>query len=131
MTLIDCIKKKALPIVLGVSLAANLFGGCKEHRTEYSEPKHQEAVVGYKYFSPSRMKGAGILRNFYIRFEGPVDFEVYDSKIYERFNEKDKADVSYREVFKSTWDDTDGDGKKELLEKKLVKYEFIDAQPKP
>lgn len=36
----------------------------------------------------------------------------------------------YKEVFRSVYQDEDGDGKKDLIERALIKYDFLDAQPK-
>lgn len=138
MEFINSLRKKSLPYLLAISLAVSILSGCKEHKTEYSEPKHEEATVIYKHHRVSWMQPIPCGKSFtYIihparydtTFTGSIEFEVNDSQIFNRFEEKDLADVTYREVYKLTYDDLDGDGKKELLERKLKEYEFLDAQP--
>jgi len=47
---------------------------------------------------------------------------------YERLEEGDGVDVLYREVYRAVYDRSKAE--EELLEKRLVKYDFIDAELK-
>ncbi len=50
--------------------------------------------------------------------------------LWEKLKENQEVDVTYMELYKSTYRDIDNDGKKDLVERRLVKYDFLDAQPK-
>ena len=51
-------------------------------------------------------------------------------ELWERFNEGDSVTVSYKEIYRSTYKDTDGDGKRELINRSLVGNYLLDAQLK-
>ena len=50
--------------------------------------------------------------------------------LYQQLHDGQKVDVLYQEIYQATYDDTNDDGKKELLERVLVDFDFLDAQPK-
>ena len=50
--------------------------------------------------------------------------------LWEKLKEGEEVTVSYKELYKSTYRDIDDDGKKDLVERKLSGYDFLDAQPK-
>lgn len=50
--------------------------------------------------------------------------------LYDKLQGVQEVDVSYNEIYLSTYEDRNGDGKKELIERKLIDYDFIDAQLK-
>lgn len=49
--------------------------------------------------------------------------------LYNNFTQDEHIQVSYREIFKLTYEDLDGDGKRELKSKELTEYDFIRALP--
>lgn len=51
-------------------------------------------------------------------------------KVYDKLKEGQKVDVSYKEVYGAFYKDTNNDGEKELVKRKLVNYKFLDANPK-
>jgi len=115
-----------------------LFAGCKEYRTEYSAPKNEDAVVSEKYHRSAYITFMHVGKTMMplshpavnrTTFDGIIDFTVSGREIYDRFNEQDKANVFYREVYRLTYDDLDKDGKKEFVNREFVDYEFLDAQP--
>jgi hypothetical protein len=115
-----------------------LVAGCKEHRTEYSDVKNEDAVVSEKYHRseyrmPQRIGKITTYRTYpevhRTTFSGDIKFVVDGSQIYYQFNENDKAHVSYREVYRDTYEDLDKDGKKEFTGRNLVDYEFVNALP--
>lgn len=65
-----------------------------------------------------------------ITFSGKINFNLDNKEVYNKFNLGDSAEVSYREIYLTTFDDLDKDGKKEQIGKVLEGYQFIDAQPK-
>lgn len=117
------------------ALALELFG-CKEYKTEYSEIKQENTVVSQKYHrgawsQPTRIgKITSMIHHPAINrttFDGDIDFVVNGREIYERFNEKDSAIVSYRERYELVYDDINKDGKKELIQRNFENYEFVGA----
>lgn|GEM_PF-1222149 len=50
--------------------------------------------------------------------------------LYNKLKEGENVDVTYNEIYRATYDDVNKDGKKELTERVLVGYDFLDAQPK-
>ena len=49
--------------------------------------------------------------------------------LYNNLTTGQKVNVTYHEIYRSTYKDTNNDGKKELVEKHLVKYDFRNAEP--
>ena len=124
--------------LLGIgAIALATITGCKEYRTEYSEIKHGNASVELHYHRPYMHVGGGRLfirshpAQYHVKFSGDVNFEINNKNIFNRFKDKSSlVDVSYREIYFSVYDDTDRDGQKELIKRKLQGYEFVDAQLK-
>lgn len=131
--------------LLGISaVALAVIAGCKEYRTEYSEVKHENAIVTSKdpggnfigFGASIGNPGLGMLMSDHkeITFDGDIDFRV-DLKninrqgLYDIFNVGDLADVTYRNRFLSAYNGLNKDGQKELIEKRFIEHEFIDAQP--
>ncbi|MCX6747209.1 MAG: hypothetical protein NTU63_03705 [Candidatus Pacearchaeota archaeon] len=83
--------------------------------------------------SPRRIQAPPLIPNdkYYVFFDGNVDFEVDDRRLFSIFRVGDKADVTYREVYLLTYDDLNDDGEKELIKKSFLGNSFRDAQPKP
>lgn len=137
--------KSFLYAIVGVgSLLAASFTGIncsrRETRTELSDVLHEDArIVSMEHrnawLQPIRHKVGKNTITTYIRhseknkieFGGKVDFEINNKAIYERFKEGDLADISYRENYKLTFEDLDGDGKKEETGRVLKEYVFVDA----
>lgn len=136
-------------MLLGVNLI-----GCdpKEYRTETSALLHEDALVTKRVHTPAK-HDVSIVPS--IDFEGNVGISIdvddipekyavifkcphgefiiqgsgnrYQS-LYDRLNENDEVDVMYREVYKAVYDRSKAE--KELIERRLVKYDFIDAEKK-
>ena len=49
--------------------------------------------------------------------------------LWSRLKKGTDVDITYKEMFDVTYDDTDGDGKREVTQKSLVGYDFLDAVP--
>lgn len=127
---------------LGIGLLAlGLLAGCREYKREYSEIKHEDAVVSKMNYTKGHNNLEIVwkfyeerleLRNVYhpekneIAFDGKVDFELDDRIIFDRFEKVgDSADVSYKEIH---WKTYNYDGKTRYLEKDDIQgYEFVDA----
>lgn len=111
--------------ILSVGAILLTVGACKEYVTEYSKIKHEDAEV------VNRITGFNYPLNSYYNttFRGKIYFVIDDREIYNRFNLNDSADVNYREVYRTTLEDTDKDGKKEVIDRKFIGYQFIDAVP--
>ena len=143
MSILTYLRNKRAPYVLAAGLAASLFTGCvrKESRTELSDILHQNANVvrmehRNRWMQSIPMRVGKITTIQYIHhperniivLDGEVDFEINNKEIYGRFKEGDYADVLYRESYKLTFEDLNGDGVKEQTGKTLTGYEFVDAQ---
>ncbi|MCX6711266.1 MAG: hypothetical protein NTZ02_04230 [Candidatus Woesearchaeota archaeon] len=62
-------------------------------------------------------------------------FEVKGSErknknLYDKLQEGQDVDVTYKEAYRVTYDDIDGDGKKDLVQRVLIDFYFLDANPK-
>jgi hypothetical protein len=137
-----------------------MLGGCDfpETKIEYSDVLHEDARVVDVAYTPSR-HGSGAGPTFGMTSEGDpsiglavtsvdipekyaIVFKCQHGKfivegeddwhkgLWNRLQEGENVDVAYQEMYESTYKDTNKDGKKELLERKLVKYHFLDALPK-
>lgn len=56
--------------------------------------------------------------------------DLRHQSLYEKLKGVGVVDVTYRELFKATYQDLDKDGKKELTSRVLVGYDFLDAVPR-
>lgn len=137
--LADFLKKKAAPIIVAGGLAASVLTGCKETKTRHSNILYEDAVVTSMnhrnaWIQPIKIgKITSIITHPAINkidFDGKIDFEINNREVYNRFHLGDLASISYREEYSDTYDDTNGDGKRELTGTKLKGYEFIDAEKK-
>ncbi len=149
----DNIKNKILEYNLAIALSFNLFTGCnfREERTELSSILHEPATISETVYSPS-IHGSGVGPT--IDFNGNVGIAITSVNIpekyavvfkcqhgkfiiegsnkkykdlWERLNEGDSVRVNYREMYRSAYQDTNNDGKKDLLSKKLIDYDFLEA----
>jgi hypothetical protein len=51
--------------------------------------------------------------------------------LYNKLQENQKVDVTYREIYRATYGkDVDKDGEKDLIERVLISYDFLNANPK-
>lgn len=136
------LRKPAMYLSAAV-LAASFLTGCKDTRTELSDVIHEDAKVAkmehhssYITLVPMRVGKVTIMNQIHhpernnITFKGKLKFEVDNKKIYKRVKLGDKADVSYRESYKLTFEDLNKDGKKEQISREFSDYVFVDAQPK-
>ncbi|MGV8151702.1 MAG: hypothetical protein ACP5OG_01350 [Candidatus Nanoarchaeia archaeon] len=128
-------------IAAGIILAG--ISGCKEYKTEYSDVKNYDATVTKKEHKDSWTQIIPIStgkvtilapvahpEQNHITFKGNLEFILDNKELFERFDLNDKAEVSYKEVYNSVYDDKDKDGNKELIKREITKYEFVDAQHK-
>lgn len=115
-----------MPTALLFSLA--YLSQFKSSETEYSEVLHGDAVVSDV-----------IPRDYVVAFESSLgEFRVrdrYDSEhhnsLWKRMKEGQNVDISYREIYRAQYgEDRNCDGKEDLIYRKLVDYDFIDAVPK-
>lgn len=129
--------------ILGI-LAVGYFSKFrKEYKIEYSEVKHKEAIVVYRKYTPEYyetkvMPIGGMIGGMPVTMLVPIKhyypakydiiFKANNKQIFKKFKMNDLAEVSYREKYKSIYDDTNGDNIKELIKKEFIKYEFIDAK---
>ncbi|HIG94074.1 MAG: hypothetical protein QT05_C0030G0012 [archaeon GW2011_AR13] len=51
-------------------------------------------------------------------------------ELYRKLQNNQEVDVTYKEIYRTTYDDIDGDGKRDLVEKVLTGFDFLDANPK-
>lgn len=146
------IVKRLAPLVIATGIGAScLLSGCQEYRTEYSETKHEEAVVtSKKHMSEDDQLGTGLVlgtamgdigsglclgvamsddEHNYITFKGSnVVFKRDSKKLFRRFNLNDVTDVTYKRRYETTYDDINNDGKKEIVNRTSKGYKFLDAQ---
>lgn len=145
----------SLPLIFG---GCDFIRSLPETRTEYSDILHEDAKVVDVVYTPSR-HGSGVGPSFGMTSEGDaaigiaitsvsipqkyaVVFKCQHGKfisegedkrhkdLWERLQEGQDVDVTYKEIYEATYIDINKDGKKELRERKLIKYDFLDAQPK-
>lgn len=145
--ILNYLRNKSTPYILATGVAATVLAGCKDTKTELSEILHDEATIESKQYvvhpdddqfnwgivfgSPSAAVILSEYKHYYIVFQSKkIRFNVYNKELFNRFNTNDIADVTYREVYRLTYDDIDGDGKTDLVNKVLTDYKFLDAQPK-
>jgi hypothetical protein len=151
-------RRNFLRNVGGLVAVASLpfLSGCEHTEQEYSQILHEDAKVVQTVYTPSR-HGSGTTVNFNSDDEGNINpgfgvtsidipekyavvfkcqhgkfiVEGTDSQhkaLWKRMNEGDIVDVTYKEVYQTRYNNQDG--KKNILEKRLIDYDFIDAQPK-
>lgn len=158
MTLQETLKRKITPFALSIGLASGIIG-CKETRTELSDVLHEDAVVLETVYTPSQhgsnisptytfgesggnvgfaMTSVHLPEKYAVVFkcrDHGVKFIVQGTSkeyrsLWDKLEEGQIVDVFYRHVYESVYDDVENDGKKDLISKKLVKYDFLDANPK-
>jgi len=125
-------------IILVGALTFSLFG-CKEYRREYSEIKHENAIVSlHKYVPESTsldfdLDDEGISvsidtnpAEYNIEFKGKIIFKLNNKQVFDRFQLEDLVEVSYKEIHGKTYG---RDGKTRYLESdEIVGNEFVDAK---
>jgi len=130
------LKQTIKPLILAGLVG--ILSGCSGER-EYSEIKHEEAVVTnmetHSSYSSISIIGPVISvisgsTRYETNFNGKVNFEINDEAIFNRFHMNDKVDVSFREVYSISYADLDKDGKKEVVKRELLKFEFLNAVKK-
>ena len=135
-------------------LAALAVGGCgPDIKNDSSTILHEKGVVVDVVYSPSKHgSGAGPTIDFNgnigIAFTSVTVPERYAvvfkcehgekfivqgktqeyKDLWQRFVEGDSVDISYKELYRSTYEDTNDDGEKELVKRELIDYDFLDAQ---
>jgi len=147
------INKSLLSILTGGLI---LLAGCKEYRTEYSpqtntvgtvvEKKHiaEHYLNPIDNINPMRhidplfdMKKGRMLTKQREEFRVVVNTDVgsltrNDKGLFNSVEENSHMNVSYREIYRLTYDDLNKDGTKELVGREFIGYEFLDiANPKP
>ncbi len=132
----------------GATLLA--LAGCKETKTESSDLLYEDAIVSDVVYSPSK-HGSGVGPTIDLTGEGgmgiaftsvsvpekyAVVFKCQHGKfivegetpeykeLWNRFEEGDSVNVSYKEIYKSVYEND------RLIERTLTAYDFLDAQKK-
>lgn len=146
------IARPILPMIAS-GLTAILLVGCKEIKEEVTEILHEEAIVTYKQSEsgrnnliagmvvgraldkPSQGLALGIAtskkKRNYITFTcKKANITLDDKNLFNRFNTNDVVDIFYQERYLSTYEDTNGDGKKELIGRVELSSRFLDILPK-
>lgn len=119
----------SLPLLLGgCDKIENVLSKIPITHTEYSNVLQEDAEVvdvDYKLLLPLPK------RIFTVVFKCQHGkFTVEDRYLWERMVKGQDVDVAYKEIYEATYKDLNNDGKRDLVERKLVKYDFLDAQPK-
>jgi hypothetical protein len=146
-------KNKLAKLLLAGTMGLGILG-CSEYRTEYSDLLHEDAIVTYKSdasqhstlnaYPTEGTGGVGIPMGGGISIipgyqeSGPeVIIESEDKTFVEhnpdlcnKLEQGQKVDVSYQEVYRAFYKDTNDDKEKELVKRKLIDYKFLDANPK-
>jgi hypothetical protein len=127
--------KKTILLLTGLGV---LLSGCIEKRIEYSDIRHEDAIVAEKQHKDANHSPHPVFdypEQNLIFFDGAIDFIIDNKEVYNKFNEGDKADISYREKYRYSNRKTYRlyDNRTYRLEKVLLKEpeypEFVDAQP--
>lgn len=120
-----------------IFFAGLLFlSGCKRYELEHSRIKKENAIVTERYYIPESCTifptDGGCIPvfdgpSYNIYFNGEIDFLINDKEIFNRFNIRDSANITYREYksrgynFFGPFETKSGD---------FYWYEFIDAKKK-
>jgi len=138
-------KRRILKNLILIGSATCTIFGCKEKRTEVSNLLHEDAVVTSSEYIPGEDNlVVGVALNnpalgiamsskeqYRVAFKGEnLDFTVNSSYLYAFLDVGSVVDVSYKEIYKCTYDDLDGDGKKDLVKKVLKKQEILEIKLK-
>ena len=154
MSFMQYLQRKTLPYILATGLALGTLVGCEETKIEVSGILHEDAKVVQAIYSPRR-HGIGVSpqidsgpqvtsidvpENYAIVFEcqhGKFVSEGINQRhkdLWSRLKEGQEVDITYKETYKATYkatyDDINNDGKKDLVERVLIGFDFLDAQPK-
>ena len=149
------IKNFMIKPILYSALALGTIGcSSREEKTELSDVLHEDALVVETVYTHSRHdsgSSVGMDLDLNISFHttsinipekyavvfkcqhGKFIVEGTDAehkRLWEKLVEGQKVDVTYREIYKTIYNDKDGDGKKDLVERILVNYDFLGAEPK-
>ena len=136
------------------AIGLGMFSGCDSRvstKREISDTLYEEAVVSDAIYAPSQhgsstsidWLGDGGVRTVSVNVpkKYAVVFECQHGKfIIEGSREKHEAlwkkcirgkkmNVSYKEISDVIYEDRNGDGKKEPVEKRIVDYDFLNAEP--
>lgn len=132
--------------ILAASLALSL--SCNKSERELSQILHTDAIVENREYTAPVMHEIHLAKYEFgehtyqkqtvkVREKNIIEFKsdrlkfwVDNKEIYNRFKIGDKADVTYKENYKLIYEDLDDDGIKESIDKYILNYEFIDAQPR-
>jgi hypothetical protein len=56
--------------------------------------------------------------------------DVRHKNLYQRLKTGELVDVTYKEIYRTTYEDVKGTKKHEVIERVLVDFDFLDAQPR-
>ncbi|MEK9173064.1 MAG: hypothetical protein AAB594_00640 [Patescibacteria group bacterium] len=142
--------------VILVLLSLGLIA-CEETKTEKSTILSERAVVVERVFAPPQHSLKIVNPDFDFGFEPGITigdgirikssevpakhatvfrcehgkFIIERKSIYDRFDEGDTVVVTYQEIYRSVYNDKDGDGEKEQISSVIIGYDFLDATLAP
>lgn len=136
------------------AVSLGMFSGCDTRistKREISDTLYEEAVVSDAIYAPSqhgsstnidwfgdggvRTVSVDVPKKYAVVFEcqhGKFIIEGGQGKhevLWKKCIRGKKMKVSYKEISDVIYEDRNGDGKKEPVEKKIVDYDFLDAEP--
>ena len=115
---------------LSLSLAGCIEDGNAE-REYFDRIGYTTAVVVSRDYVPTETKSKFAITDpgYNLTFQGDkIRFKVKNLDLFNKFKINDEVNIKYLEKCISTYKDMDRDGKKELLETRVVNKEFLDAQ---
>jgi hypothetical protein len=123
-------------LLVGLSTLVLSLPGCKEYKIEYSDVKHENAIVSlHEYFPENTSIDFGFdgkmsintnPAEYNIEFKGKIIFKLNNKQVFDRFQLEDLVEVSYKEIHGKTYG---RDGKTRYLESdEIVGNEFVDAK---
>lgn len=122
-----------------LTLGTLALAGCKTYLTEYSDIKHGKEMVTsrfhhfYEGISITRQTNGRVDLNtnrtewWGVEFTGNAYLKTDSRKIFNKVRLGEFADVTYRERYLLTCDDTNHDGTNEVMKKEFSGYEVIDS----
>lgn len=152
MNVLNHLKNKSKLYLLATTTAFIVMG-CKETKFEYSQPIQVVGTIAEKehvkesYLNPiddinplkeidpffDFRKGRFLTKqdeefNVYIKTKIML-FRVNNKNLFDK-EIGSSVNITYREMYRNTYDDIDGDGKKDLVKAVLTGFDVLDVNPK-